>query len=131
MHYLVQIILCAHILMPSAVHAEAAAKAIKDPLTYPLSQYGFILLVSLLGGVASWYGKVKKGEMQASNLNSLIGELTTSALAGLLTFYICEWADVAPVLTAAIVGVAGHMGTRGISILEDIAQRYIEKRAQP
>ena len=130
MQYIAQIILCLHLLMPAAALADATVRVIKDPMAYPIGQYGFILMIALLGGLASWYNKVKKGELQASSLSSLIGELTTSALAGLLTFYICEWAEVAPVLTAAIVGVAGHMGTRGISILEDIAQRYIEKRAQ-
>lgn len=131
MTHLIQLFLCLHLLMPAVVQAETSIRLIKDPTAYPLSQYGFILALSLLGGVASWYGKVKKGELQASNLNSLVGELTTSALAGLLSFYICEWRDVPPVLTAAIVGVAGHMGTRGISILEEIAQRYIERKAKP
>lgn len=130
MNSIITIILAIHMMAPINAWAQAA-RAAKDPMSYPLSQYGFILLVSLLGGVASWYGKVKKGELQSSNLNSLIGELTTSALAGLLSFYICEWLDVVPVLTAAIVGVAGHMGTRGISLLEDVAQRWIEKRGAP
>jgi hypothetical protein len=61
---------------------------------------------------------------------SLVGELSTSALAGLLAFYVCEWAEVAPVLTAAFVGVAGHMGTRGIAVLETILQRWIEQRTK-
>jgi hypothetical protein len=121
------ILIAAWLMMPALA---SAAAVIKDPMSYPVSQYGFMLALSLLGGFVSWYAKVKRGELVASNLMSLVGELSTSALAGLLAFYVCEWAEVAPVLTAAFVGVAGHMGTRGIAVLETILQRWIEQRTK-
>lgn len=105
----------------NATSAEAVAS--KDPLNYPLKQYLFILSISLLGGLVGWYSKVRKGQLQATNLMALIGELCTSALSGLLAFYVCEYLNFAPVLTAAIVGVAGHMGTRAINWAEETLKR--------
>jgi NhaP-type Na+/H+ and K+/H+ antiporter len=127
MRELISLFICAAMVVPSTTWASAT----KDPLNYPLSQYGLMLAISLLGGFVSWYAKVKKGEIIASNLMALIGELATSALAGLLAFYVCEWANAEPVLTAAIVGVAGHMGTRGIAALEEFLQRWLERKATP
>lgn len=129
MQYLVQLILCLHLLMPVAVTAQTVATVQKDPLTYTLAQYGLILALSLLGGVVSWYGKVKRQEVAPTSIMNLVGELTTSALAGLLTFYVCEWLNFDRVLSAAIVGLAGHMGARGIAMAEEAAQRYFEKKA--
>lgn len=122
MPILILIVLFACLLAP---HAAIAAEVVKDPLNYPLRQYGFVLAISLLGGFVAWYAKVRKGELVATNLSALVGELTTSALSGLLAFYICEYLNFAPVLTAAIVGVAGHMGTRAISWAEE----WLKKRA--
>lgn len=111
----------------SASAAELAP--VKDPLAYPLKQYLFILALSLLGGLAGWYNKVRKGQLAATNLMALIGELCTSALSGLLAFYLCEYMNLAPVLTAAAVGVAGHMGTRGINWIEDHLKRKVDSSA--
>jgi CHASE2 domain-containing sensor protein len=122
------IVIALYLLAPAAAQA---ATVVKDPMSYPVSQYGFMLALSLLGGFVSWYAKVKRGELVASNLMSLVGELSTSALAGLLAFYVCEWLDVVPVLTAALVGVSGHMGTRGITLAEETLQHWIEKRTKP
>lgn len=107
----------------SANAAGAETVGIKDPLNYPLKQYIFILAISLLGGLVGWYSKVRRGQLQATNLMSLIGELCTSALSGLLAFYVCEYLNFVPVLTAAIVGVAGHMGTRAITWAEETLKR--------
>jgi hypothetical protein len=101
----------------------AVKAAEKDPLAYPLKQYGFILAVALLGGLVSWYGKVRAGTLQAFNVMALVGELATSALAGLIAFWLCEYAGLAPALEAALVGIAGHMGTRAITAFEAFAQR--------
>jgi hypothetical protein len=52
----------------------------------------------------------------------------TSAFAGLITFWLCEWAVVHPLLTAALVGISGHMGSRAIFKLERLAERIADKR---
>ena len=104
--------------------ASYAADAVKDPLNYPLRQYGLVLAVALLGGLASWVAKVRGGTVQAWSLMSLVGELCVSALAGLLCFWLCEWRDFSPLLTASLVGIAGHMGTRALMG----AEKVLEKR---
>lgn len=91
----------------------------KNPLDYSLSQYGLILGIALLGGVASFAAKVRRGDISAWSINYLIGELATSALSGLLCFWICEWAGFPPLLTAAMTGIFGHMGPKGMTLLED------------
>ena len=75
--------------------------------------------MALLGGLVGWAAKVRKGELPAWSINHLVGELATSALAGLLCFWICEWGGVAPLLTAALTGICGHMGTRALTMLEE------------
>lgn len=105
----------------AGVHAQ---DAVKDPLNYPLKQYGLILGVSLLGGLVAWGDKVRKGQLKAWNLLALVGELATASLAGLLCFWACEWANFAPNLTAALTGLAGYMGTRALVL----AERNIERK---
>jgi peptidoglycan/LPS O-acetylase OafA/YrhL len=95
----------------------------KDPLDYPIGQYGLMLGVALLGGLVSWWAKVRKGEAKAWHISGLVGELCTSAFAGLLAFWLCEWAATPPLLTASLVGIAGHMGTRAIGAFEEFAQK--------
>jgi hypothetical protein len=116
--WIIGIVLAVLVLLPLAVKAQAS----KNPLDYPVRQYGFVLVIALLGGLVSWWAKVRKGEAQAWHLTGLIGELSTSAFAGLLAFWLCEWAGTPPLLTASLVGISGHMGTRAISAFETWAQ---------
>lgn len=99
----------------------------KDPFDMPLKQYALMLGLALLGGLVSWIAKVRSGEAKPWNLMGLVGELATSAFAGLLAYYACLWLNVDPLLTPCVVGIAGHMGTRAIAWLESFAERYITK----
>lgn len=121
MRLLIALAVAVAILAPLIARAQSAAP--KDPLDYSLRQYGFMLGVALLGGLVSWWAKVRRGEAAPWNLLQLIGELCTSAFAGLLAFWICEWTSSPPLLTAAVVGISGHMGTRAIQTFEAFAQR--------
>lgn len=125
MRFLVQLILCLYLMAPALTFAQAAVT--KDPLNYPLRQYAFLLGLAVLGGFVSWYSRVRKGEIAAWNVQHLIGELATSAFAGLIAFWLCEWANLPPVLTAAIVGVSGHMGAKAISLVEAGLKRRFSK----
>lgn len=118
------LILSAHLLMPAYAFAQAR---VSDPLDYPLKQYALILGVSLLGGFASWYAKVRKGDLPGWSIHHLIGELATSAFAGMLCFWLCEWMGAPPLLTAPLAGIAGHMGANAITLLEQWAAQRAQK----
>ncbi len=118
MRILFLIIVAVVLLAPLFARADA-----KGPLDYSLKQYGFTLAVALLGGLVSWLAKVRRGDAQLWNVMQLVGELCTSAFAGLLAFWLCEWSSAPPLMTAALTGIAGHMGTRAISVFEEFAQK--------
>ncbi len=111
--------------------AEAAATAEKDPLNYSLGQYGAMLSIALLGGLVSWIGKVRRGDVGAWNIMQLVGELATSAFAGLLCFWICEAFGTPSLVTISLVGISGHMGTRAIVIFERWAARKYGLQVPP
>lgn len=115
------IALCVGVLIPIIVKADQA----KDPLDYPLRDYGAILFMTLLGGFAGWYAKVRKGDVPNSSLFALIGEMATSSLAGLGSFFVCNYLNLPLGLTAAIAGLCGYMGGR----LIEWAERKLTQRA--
>lgn len=119
------LILCMHLLLPAAAWAQSAARS---PLNISLREYGFLLFIALLGGLASWFGKVRRGELVIWNLTALVGELCISAFAGLMAFYGCEYFGFSPWLTAAIVGMSGHAGARAIAWAESAGQRIAERK---
>ena len=125
MKSLVELIFCIHLLLPLTLHAQVI---LKTPISYSLQEYGIVLSTALLGGMASWYMKVRRGEILAWNLAALIGELCVSAFAGLIAFWLCEYVNLNPLLTSAIVGMSGHAGAKGLNWLETMGQRVVEKK---
>lgn len=122
---ILSMLLCLYLLGPLAVQAQTV---LKTPLSYSLQEYGIVLATALLGGLANWWIKVRKGEMIGWNIAALIGELCVSAFSGLTAFWLCEWWGLPPLLTAAVIGMAGHAGARGLNALEAIGQRVMEKK---
>ena len=82
-------------------------------------------LLSAWGGVVSFLGKVRTGAARPFNLVEFVGELTTSAFSGLLTFWGCEAAEIDPLWTAVLVGISGHMGARTLYQIELLVQRRL------
>jgi hypothetical protein len=119
-----QLLLSMYLLMPMAASAQTIAK---NPLDYPLKQYALIIGIAVAGGFASWYAKVRKGELPGWSIHHLIGELATSAFAGMLCFWICEWMGAPSLLTATLAGIAGHMGTNAITLVEQWAAQRAQK----
>lgn len=125
MRFLVYLSLCLYLAAPLSAWAQ---EALKSPLSYSLREYGVILGIALLGGLVRWYLAIKKGETTVYNLSALIGELAVSAFVGLLTFWICESLNVNPLLTAAAVGMSGHMGAKGLVWMERAGKRFAETK---
>jgi sugar phosphate permease len=125
MRIFISLLISLHLLVPIAVWAQSV---VKTPLSYSLQEYGIVLGTALLGGLASWWMKVRRGEILAWNLSSLIGELCVSAFAGLVAFWLCEYFTLNPLLTSAIVGMSGHAGAKGLIWVESAGQKVLEKK---
>lgn len=128
MKIVVQFILaCASSLVASSSWAQVENK---DPLSYPLKTYGLMLLMAIFGGFVSWYGKVVRQELPVASLFHLIGELATSAFAGMMMFFLCEWAGSPTLLTVALVSMSGHMGAKLLGWVEERLKKFLEKKAE-
>lgn len=95
----------------------------KDPTNYGILTYGWVLALSAWGGLAAWIRKRNEGTARPFNFMELVGEIFISAFAGLITFFLGESAGINPLITAALVGISGHMGSRAIFLLESWAER--------
>lgn len=94
----------------------------KDPTTFGLITYAWVLLLSGWGGIVSWLRKRRDGVIRPFNITELVGEIVTSGFAGVLTFWLCEAAGIDRLVTAAMVGISGHMGSRAIFQMEQWAE---------
>lgn len=90
----------------------------KGPESYAWFTYLWVIGLSSLGGVVAFLRKVKEGNARAWNFAEFFGEIATSAFAGIITFFLCESSQLTPLMTAALVGITGHMGSRAIFLLE-------------
>lgn len=110
----------------------------KDPANYAFVTYLWVMVLSAWGGLASFIQKHRTGKVRAFNIMELVGEMIISVLAGIITFYLCEYAELDRLLEASLVAVSGHMGTRAIAQLEQYlmrrfpvsAERHVHVRAQ-
>lgn len=101
------------------------AEAAKDPTSYGLLTYAWVFALSAWGGTVRFIRKVKAGDMTLGKAAmTLAGEIITSAFVGVVTFYACEHYQLSPLLTATLVGVAGHMGGRAMEPLEALYKRW-------
>lgn len=99
----------------------------KDPSSYSLLTYVWVFALAILGGVVNFMRKLQAGHARAFNLVEFIGELVTSAFAGVITFWMCEHAGMSPLITAAFVGISGHMGSRALFLFEGWLQNRFPK----
>lgn len=88
---------------------------------------GPVLIVALLGGLVAFIGKVRAGSARLFNFSEFIGDMFTAGVTGIFFFWLCRGFAVNEWVTAAIVGIAGHAGSRGIFMLEKWAEKKLEE----
>ena len=90
----------------------------KDPGSYEWITYIWVMGLASWGGVVNYVRKVKANQVERFSIMEVLGEIMVSAFTGVLTFWLCELSGFPQLLTAALVGVSGHMGGRGIALVE-------------
>lgn len=100
-------------------------EAAKDPASYGILTYAWVIGLSAWGGTVRFIRKVKAGEMNLKQAAfAFVGEVIVSGFAGVMTFYACEVSDLDRLTTAIFVGVAGHMGARALEPIEMLFKRW-------
>lgn len=102
----------------------ATAAGERDPFDYSFWTYVWVLMLSAFGGLVNFSHKLQDGRTTPFRLTEFVGELVTSAFAGLLTFWLCESAGIDKLISAVLIAISGHMGSRAIFRLE----RWLERR---
>ncbi len=108
--------------------ASAQTTQHRSLLDYPLRDLLFLCAMITLGGAASWYNKVRRGELSATNMFALFGEAAVSALAGLLAGLLTDAMGASFSIVVAAAGLGGHAGARALTALELFAKRAAEKK---
>ncbi|MBS3953626.1 MAG: phage holin family protein [Methylomicrobium sp.] len=98
----------------------------KDPLSYEVLTYGWVVLISLWGGVTNYARRLKNG--RAPSIAEFIGDISISGFVGVITFFLCESSGIDKMLSAAMIGVSAHMGSRSLFALENIVYKWLKKQ---
>ena len=98
----------------------------KDPQNYSFITYLWVIGMAMLGGVAHNVKKLKNGTLKRFSFSELIGDLIISGFLGIVTFFLCEYAGLDRMLSAALVGMSAHQGTRGIYFIEELIARKLK-----
>ena len=88
--------------------------------------YAWLLAMAIWGGTASYISRIKKLGAGFS-IVEFLGEWTISGFAGIITAYMCQSVGLDFFKTAAAVGIAGHMGGRGLFVVESWVQKLINQ----
>ncbi len=89
----------------------------KSPETYGFLTYIWVIFLSVWGGMASHLYHFKMTGSSFS-LSAFFIDLLISGFVGLITFFLCESSGFDSLLTAVLVGVSAHMGTRAIFLFQ-------------
>jgi len=90
--------------------SEFFAVALKDSVfNSELITYLWVMGVSIWGGLVSFFNKGGPFSWR-----KLFMHLSSSSFAGLMTFFLCQEANISGPLTGVFCGVAAHMGTSAL-----------------
>lgn len=86
----------------------------------------WVVFLAMWGGLVAYYQRFVE-ESTPFSWVMLGGELTTSALAGLLAFYACLEMEVSNPMTAIVVALAGLAGGKILKVAEKSLRRRFER----
>mgnify|MGYP006335681759 CR=1 FL=1 len=95
---------------------EASLKAI-DLITWL-----WVLGLSMFGGLVRFYQKITIGRGRAFNWWEFAGDIGVSGFVGVITFLLCKEYGMSEYLTAGLVAITGHMGSRAIMVFQHTAR---------
>lgn len=86
----------------------------------------WVLVLSTWGGIAGYVRKIKQGMTKRFSVTEMIGEIIISSFVGVITYFLCKSSGVDETVSAALVGLSGHMGSRAIYVIEVFLRKQVD-----
>ncbi len=106
----------------------------QGPGDIPLMDYAINLGVALVGAVVrflrEWrtnFDTWSAGQVWFEGFTNAL----TAGFSGVLTFWVLRSWSVDPLYTAFAVGIMGHAGPEGLTLLKEVAVNALKSRATP
>ena len=80
----------------------------------------WVIGLSVAGGIANYLRKRKNGERRLVDGRAFLIDIFVSAFVGVVTYFLCRSWGLDQYLTAALVGITSHMGSRAIFLFEQL-----------
>jgi uncharacterized membrane protein HdeD (DUF308 family) len=88
-----------------------------------LLPYLLALLLACYGGIVQHVQRLRKTDKKFI-WREFWFDLLISSFAGLLTYFLCDWAEITGTAKAAIlIAISGHMGTRAIASFQTLHEK--------
>lgn len=91
-------------------------------------QYLWFILIGGAGGIASYISKLRRDKAKTFSIVEVLGEIFISGFVALITALICIDMGLSEPMTFAACGIAGHMGTRALYLVEQKILDFIDKK---
>jgi len=102
----------------------------KDPTAYTWLTYAWVVGLSAWGAVVQVIRRATSSELTVrQKVKLILAEIFISTFAGMVTFMLCEWAEVDKMLAAALIAISGHMGARAIILTEKVLVKFVGDKA--
>jgi hypothetical protein len=97
----------------------------RSPEELAIISYIWVFVLAMFGGAVSYLRKLKNGRKW--KVTDFLIEITTAAFAGLITFFICNWAGIDTSLSAALTGISGHFSSKAITLFGKLFDKVMSK----
>lgn len=106
----------------------------KDPTLWSIATWTLMSAMCFLGGISSWYRRVRDGHTRAFNVIEFIGEISISGLMGFTGFVVADWYFDSHGIAAAAGGMSAHFATRLLfsaeGLIEIAMKRLVNRLSQ-
>lgn len=87
----------------------------KDPLGYPWTTYIWVVFIACVASAVKHLNAMKR-----FRIGKLLLDMSTASVTGVITFWLCEARDIHGPMSAVAIAIAGAMGNRFWSELENV-----------
>lgn len=100
--------------------------AMRTLITEFLNHYAWIFVLAMSGGLTSFSNQVWVQKTRTFSLGAFLTEMLTASFAGIIAYFLCQAANISPMMQSAVIGISGHMGTRFLYAIHGVICDYVK-----